>query len=270
MNNQAQYNYDFDYDGSVAPFNLCPSVPTLQMMKQLIASPHTNSVGILTGKPLDYIVGVFRGYLEACEYEHKIILSGNNGFKTQTGIAWPPAHEHFLCGAKDELDVERLQAPFLALKRKLLVWAKENGHHIWFQSNNIGITPFSEDETIRLKIKEIAEKELSDADIFLHPDAVDILPKDINKGALLDDLFSGKWGLEKLAPENTLVIGDGSNDIPMMKKAQEWGGYAVAIGRNEQVIEVADVHFLTIESALATFLAFTDVGLHPLHGQIQN
>jgi hydroxymethylpyrimidine pyrophosphatase-like HAD family hydrolase len=244
-------NVLFDLDGTLAATNQGSSIETIVLMRKLLEHPAVGCVGLLTGKPLDLLIGFSRQFVTSDESASKLILAGNNGYKSQIGgIAWPPKIEHRLCDWRAE--------DFLPLKRQLAGW-----EGVWSQPNDCGVTVFAEERQTVREIAAVARGYVENglkADVFEHVDAVDIMPPGVNKGVFMKAFFDGELGI-KPDPRNTWVVGDGSNDVPMMTVARQYGGKAYAVGNDLAVAQAADQVFSSIEAFLKKALKEFDSAL---------
>lgn len=221
----------FDLDGTVAPIGKKASEKTARLMRRLEKEGRT--VILCSGKPTYYLVGFCRqlGLKDP-------ILIGETGAAICFGISLPPQR--------------RYDYPFPAEKRAAIAELKKRidkaaGEEIWYQPNEIALTPFFKTEDCKKKIAEvIAQSDELLCGIHVYPqcDCFDVLPEEISK----------KNGIEFLAQilgaklEQILALGDGINDVPML----EYADFSIGIGRKEW--DVCDLCFEKIEEALTYIL----------------
>ncbi|TFG05969.1 MAG: HAD family hydrolase [Promethearchaeota archaeon] len=188
-----------DLDGTLAEFNK-PILPeTLAFLKELQANEIT--LVITSGKEIGHVTGVVRqsGLTD-------IILVAENGAFINFGHQYPPSRTIML---------DMTTAAAEELKRVRDVFLTQFGAKIWIQPNQSSFTIFrTEVETQKIYdfcdqvFKELEIKHLKN---FKTEGAIDILPRNIDKGVAIK-LIQNELNLNI---EETAVIGDGKNDIPM-------------------------------------------------------
>lgn len=197
----------FDLDGTLALAGKPMLAKDVDKLIELEKSGYT--IVICSGKSCYYLCGFARqlGLREP-------ILIGENGATFQFGIELPPKHyeEHpYSKTAKEQRE----------MMRNLI--NQRYGNKIWYQPNEVGLSPFPRDEKtfeeLELLIEEKKEQ-LNELIIYRHFDCFDLVPKNINKQNGLKYLIK----ILNLDAKDIIAVGDGVNDIPMFEFAD------VAIG----------------------------------------
>ena len=219
----------FDLDGTLAKLGRGILPGDLALLRRL--EDAGARIAICSGKPTYYLCGLMR------QVELRApILVGENGAVIQFGVDLPPK-EYFVApyspGAKRSLRL---------IKDMLEAAAPD----MWYQPNEVGLTPFPRDESgfdVIQSCLDTLAPQLEDLIIYRHCDCFDIMPDGITK----------KSGLERLGrllgipPEETAACGDGVNDYPMFEYA------GLSVGVNVKEPEKVDRNFASISEAL-TFL----------------
>lgn len=220
----------FDLDGTLAKLGRGIEPDDLALLKQL--EDAGARIAICSGKPTYYLCGLMR------QVELRApVLVGENGAVIQLGVDLPPK-EYYVApyspGAKRSL----------RLIRDALEAAAPD---MWYQPNEVGLTPFPRDESGFDVIQGCLDRlapQLEDLIIYRHCDCFDIMPDGITK----------KSGLERLgrllgvSPEETAACGDGVNDYPMFEYA------GLSVGVNVKEPERVDHNFSSIHEALSFLL----------------
>lgn len=192
----------FDLDGTLCQLGKGMLAQDTKLLRQLEEKGHT--IVVCSGKTTYYLCGFLRqvGLKDP-------IMVGENGGAVQFGIDLPPRRY--------------AQYPVDPAQKKLLVQLREEideicGDRIWYQPNEVQLTPFPRDEetfgTIRQILKQHGDA-LRDLQIYEQNDCFDIVPAGINKQNGLRFLSS----MLEADPSSFLVVGDGVNDIPMFEFA---------------------------------------------------
>ncbi|MBQ8620401.1 MAG: HAD family phosphatase [Clostridia bacterium] len=216
----------FDLDGTLAALGRGIEPENLALLRRL--EDAGARIAICSGKPTYYLCGFMRQVgLRAP------ILVGENGAVIQLGVDLPPREYHV--------------APYSeAAKRSIrmlrdAIEAKVPG--MWYQPNEVGLTPFPRNEAEFDAVQECIDAlagEIRDVIVYRHCDSFDITPEGITKKSGLARLGA----LLGVAPEETIAVGDGVNDYPMFEYA------ALSVGVNVKDADKVDVNFSTVTEAL--------------------
>lgn len=187
------------------------------------------NIAICSGKPVYYLCGFMRqtGLNNA-------IMLGENGAVTQFGISLPP-QKFIFTPHPIEADKE-----IVFLKKKF----DELISDIWYQPNQVGLTPFPKNEKEFEIIQECIDANKSSIEhltVYRHADSFDITPSGITKYTGLKQL--GK--IINVKPEETIAVGDGVNDYPMF----EYAGYSVGV--HVKQTKAVNINFPTVTEALS-------------------
>lgn len=213
----------FDLDGTLAQVSKGTSDKTVQLLKKL--ESYGNIICIASGKPCYYLCG----FVRQLELTNPIIV-GENGGAFMEGIELPPK----------VFKIEQIDEKLIECLQKIKALIKEELPNLFYQPNEIALTPFFKNDNERLKIEDIISENkdlLEDLQIFRHIDSFDFMPPGINK-------FSGLKNVSEylnIGREDFIAIGDGENDIPMFQFCSE------SFGVN---FDKADKSFSTIEELL--------------------
>lgn len=226
----------FDLDGTLA--NVGKSMENMDVEKLIALEKVGYTIAICSGKPSYYLCGFARqlGLQEP-------ILIGENGATFQFGIDLPPKRYEVYPhseSARTQLDMMRALID------------RECGDKVWYQPNEVGLTPFPKDaETFEVIQKLIDDRAalLDELLVYRHIDSFDLTPKNINKFNGLDYLTK----LLDLEAKDVIAVGDGVNDIPMFEFADLSLGIVgtrklqVSYG---MIVDYADYTFATTGEAL--------------------
>lgn len=210
----------FDLDNTLCPLGLPITDRNQALLKELEADGMR--ICIASGKPLYYLTGFLRQLGLA-----KPLLLGENGACFQEGVDLPPKVRENVALAPETKRVLRV------LRDRM----EEAIPELWFQPNEIMLTPFPKDENEKSIIRRVLSEVLEDdpgkyhLDIYEHCDSFDIVPRKVDKGYGLTVLgrFTG------CQPADMIAIGDGVNDYPMFEKA----GLSIGIGISGAPIDVS-------------------------------
>lgn len=219
----------FDLDGTLAKVG--ESMAHADVEKLIGLEKEGYMIAICSGKPSYYLCGFARqlGLKEP-------VLIGENGATFQFGIELPPKRYEvypYSESAKAQLGMMRALID------------RECGANVWYQPNEVGLTPFPKDvetfEVIQQLLDGRAEL-LDELLVYRHIDSFDLTPKNINK-------FNGLSYLAKLLgleEKDVIAVGDGVNDVPMF----EFADVSVGIAVNTTITDHVDYVFSTIGKAL--------------------
>lgn len=219
----------FDLDGTLANVGKAMANEDVEKLIELEKAGYI--IAICSGKPSYYLCGFARqlGLQEP-------ILIGENGATFQFGVELPPKRYEvhpYSNSAKAQLDMMRALID------------RECGAKVWYQPNEVGLTPFPKDvetfEVIQQLLDGRAEL-LDELLVYRHIDSFDLTPKNINK-------FNGLSYLAKLLgleEKDVIAVGDGVNDVPMF----EFADVSVGIAVNTTITDHVDYVFSTIGKAL--------------------
>ena len=226
----------FDLDGTLAKVGESMTNEDTEKLIELEKAGYI--IAICSGKPSYYLCGFARqlGLKEP-------ILIGENGATFQFGTELPPKRYEVYPYSESA----RAQ---LGMMRALI--DRECGDKVWYQPNEVGLTPFPKDvetfEAIQQLLDGRAEL-LDELLVYRHIDSFDLTPKNINK-------FNGLAYLTKLLgleAEDVIAVGDGVNDIPMFEFADLAIGIIGARKMQESygsIVDYTDYTFGTICEAL--------------------
>ena len=201
----------FDLDGTLAPIGKGMNEEDIIKLRAFEASGYR--IAICSGKPTFYLCGFLRqiGLQEP-------ILVGENGAAIQYGVELPP--KKFCTCPHSTRAAEQL--------RRIKAQIQDVcGDRVWFQPNEVEVTPFPQDAEAFELIQELIDthpKELDELLIYRQVDCYDFIPKNINKASGLAYLAE----LEGLTAADFVAVGDGINDVPMFEFADE----SIGIGGN--------------------------------------
>ncbi len=215
----------FDLDGTLAELGKGIRRECIQKLRKLETLGYR--IAICSGKPTYYLCGMMR-QVEL----HDPILIGENGATFLFGVDLPPK-KHMIY-------------PYSSLAKQQLTNLKKQfddvlGSSVWYQPNEVGLTPFPTDQSCFDTIQRILdENNCSELSVYRHCDSFDIVPSCISKANGLAFLAT-HLGLQA---KDFVAIGDGVNDLSMFAYAD----LSVAIGN--AVSHAANCTFSDIEQAL--------------------
>lgn len=197
----------FDLDNTLAKLGKGLLPEDLELLRSI--EKQGVQIAICSGKPVSYLCGMLR----QMELSHPIMI-GENGAAIQVGVDLPPTEYYYLPHSKAADQTIRF------LKEKI----RDLLPGIWFQANEVGLTPFprseEEFEIIKTCIRE-NRAHIKDVTIYRHCDSFDITPDGITK---YDGLkYLGQ--ILGLTPDEVIAVGDGVNDYPMFRYA----GFSVGV-----------------------------------------
>lgn len=212
----------FDLDGTIADVGKRASSIVIEKIKEL-----NGRIVVCSGKPVYYLCGFLR---QAGLYD--AVMIGENGAVLQFGVDLPPL--------RLEQNYSRLAKENLC---KIKTEIDKTYPAMWYQPNEVCVTPFPTSEEQFKKIDEMLKGNpslLEDVDMYVHFDSIDFSPKGVSKATalkLLADFY-------KEDIKSFVAIGDGNNDYPMFAVA----GKSVGINLSDR--SKATLNFKTIEEAL--------------------
>lgn len=216
----------FDLDNTLAPVGKGILPETIEKLKEIEKAGI--QIAVCSGKPTFYTCGLMR----QVELNNPILI-GENGAVIQFGVDLPPRKYEVQTYSKEAKETIRF------LRGKI----EEYLPYVWFQPNEIGLTPFltqQKEFDVINKILEDYKDQVNDVIVYEQFDCFDITPNGITK----------KSGIEKLAkmlgilPEEMIAVGDGINDYPMFEYA------GLALGVNVKDEQKVDKNFKSIIEVL--------------------
>lgn len=194
-------------------------------------------VSICSGKPLSYLCGFMRqvGLTNP-------LLIGENGASMQFGVDLPPVQSYMLSCSNGAIE------SLMRIKKDISSLFCGN---IWFQPNELCVTPFPSNdfgfEVIEKYVKD-HEDSFIDIQVFRHIDSFDFVPKGIDKKRALETIAS----ILNIDRKDVIAVGDGSNDYPMFEFA------GLSVGVNVQQSDRVAFNYKSIEEVLAFLLNETE------------
>lgn len=223
----------FDLDGTLAAVGREMSIADSTRLIELEKAGYT--IVICSGKPTYYLCGFARQL-----GLKKPVLVGENGAVFQFGIELPPTQYEiypYSEAAKNQRN-----------RFKELI-DKKFGTKIWYQPNEVALSPFPKDEETFTELQNLIDEkkdQLNELLIYRHIDCFDLSPKNINKYNGLEYLVN----LMKLSRKDTVAVGDGVNDIPMFEFADIAIGVGGGLKAKYQEKELLDFWFSDIGQVL--------------------
>ena len=217
----------FDLDGTLAPIGLGITDADVKKLKALERAGYT--LVICSGKPSYYLCG----FMRQIELEAPILV-GENGATIQFGVSLPP--ERYMvhpCSQRAKEQMGRMRG----------LIDEKYGEGIWYQPNEMGLTPFPPNKEVFDGIQSLIDAhkdELDELLVYRHADSFDLTPKNINKHSGLS-LLANALGM---TADDFIAVGDGSNDIPMFEFSD------LSIGIGGKLRYDTDLSFASIGKAL--------------------
>ena len=228
----------FDLDGTLALAGKAMLAKDVEKLIELEQLGYT--IVICSGKPSYYLCGFARqlGLREP-------ILIGENGATLQFGIELPPKRYEVYPYS----EMARVQREMM---RQLI--NEQYGNKIWYQPNEVGLSPFPQDEKTFEELQQLINEKkeyLDELVIYRHFDCFDLVPKNINKQNGLKYLINIlNIEAKDIEAKDIVAVGDGANDIPMFEFAD------VAIGIIGEGIDTK----IEAEKKLGVDYTFKDIG----------
>lgn len=216
----------FDLDKTIADLGKGVSRENIRLMR--LIENKCGNVAVCSGKPVYYLCG----FMRQVGLKSPVLL-GENGAVQQFGVDLPPKKCVFLPYA------DEAKSAIAYLKKEIEKILPD----IWFQPNQVGLTPFPKNSMEFKIIEECLVRNrgiLKYLSVCRHSDSFDIMPINLTKYAGVKAL--GEY--LHILPEETIAVGDGANDMPMF----EYAGYSVGV--NVKNAECVSVNFKTTVKAL--------------------
>lgn len=202
----------FDLDETLAVTGQAMLQENVELLKKLEDSGVR--IAVCSGKPTYYLCG----FLRQIGLKQPVLL-GENGATAQFGIDLPPKQFYTLPYS------EKAKESLLYVKAELTKLVPG----IWYQPNEVGVTPFprneEEFEVIANFLKE-NESQICDVEIYRQMDCFDVVPKGISKKAGIQRLGE----ILGINPQEMAAVGDGINDYPMF----EYAGLSIGVNVKER------------------------------------
>jgi len=215
----------FDLDGTLKAPAQPIKLDVVNKMHELIG--YDIHISLVSGKDAVYLFGLAEGIGIP-----NPLVAGENG-----AVIFRP---------EEKIEVVY---PVSAETRKSLEFAKnylwhQFGDDIWFPPNRAGVTAFTKpglsvEEVHKGAQAFVEEYKLTNLYVLPHWDAVDIMPRGLDKGVFIRYLNSLGYRSEEI-----VAVGDALNDIPMLRLA----GYSITFKdslpevRSSADITVADIY----------------------------
>ncbi|WP_125776162.1 HAD family hydrolase [Antribacter gilvus] len=231
-----------DIDGTLCPdgTNIIPAV-TRRAVAEIVAAGHV--VVLATGRSL---VGVLP-LAEALGLDGSWVVASNGAVTARLDRTWPCGYRVESCQA---LDV----APVLTLARRLcpgvrvaveeVGWgyhvselferAEVNGRQIIVSDDDLCAEPAPRVILSALNATALLMEPVRSLGVTVNPASpswLDVTPAGLSKASALDAIRSGVG----IAPEHTVFVGDGVNDL----EAMEWAARSYAMGHAPMVVQDA-------------------------------
>lgn len=222
-----------DIDDTLCALNKPIKASTIKQIKQLQANGWL--VVFASGKPVAYISGMVRQ-----TGLKNIMISGENGLHSVSDHHFPPTREWNALVYDQEL-IEKTKALKKLSKQPFF-------GEVWLQPNQVGLGVFFRDETTKQKIITFYnkyKKSFPHLQMQVHVDAVDIVPKGLNKGNMVNQICY-EFGIAK---EHVVAVGNGANDVAMFEQA------GISIGINFEGEYTPTVYVSDIDIALEYVLS---------------
>lgn len=221
----------FDLDGTLAARGKGMLTDDIELLRGLEQCGYT--IAVCSGKPSFYLCGFMRqvGLVRP-------ILIGENGATIQFGVELPPKQYYvYPYSAEAKRQIKRMRA----------LIDEACGDDVWYQPNEVELTPFMDKREVFEKVQRLIDAErdeLSEVLVYRHEDCYDFIPKNINKANGIQFLTE----LLNIKQADVIAVGDGVNDIPMF----EYADVSVKVGNS--TVYGTDYTFDSINEALVFLL----------------
>ena len=220
----------FDLDGTLAEIGEAVKAENVDKLKEIEKYAH---VAICSGKPIYYLCGLTRQL-----GLKKPIHIGENGAVICFGYDLPPSrYERVKVDKKARNILDKLRED---IEEKL-------GDGVWFQPNEVALTPFPRGEKEWEILDEIVQdysEALQGVNVYRQCDCYDFSPCDIDKAVGVKKVMT-YLGVCK---DGLFVVGDGNNDLSMLSLSEN--SYGIDI----QDKSVAKINCQIVDEALDSIL----------------
>ena len=228
----------FDLDDTLAPTNKATDKDSVELIRKI--EKCGIKIAVCSGKPTFYL----SGYLRQIGLDNPVLI-GENGAVIQIGDALPPKKYCVLpCSEEARKSLNLI---------KSLIDKKYPD--IWYQPNEVVLTPFTENIEHHAYFDEILENfadKIKDINVFKSFNAYDFLPKNINKKTALKHLKE----LINIDGNEILSVGNSDNDYPMF----EYANYSIGI--NVPDITKVNRNYKTLKEALLHIIEFLNLNIN--------
>lgn len=225
---KAKHVVILDVDGVLAKHGQPVSSEVSGLVREI---SQRSLIALASGKPASYLEGLSRGM----GLSNVIIIGENGGV-----IYFPEKREEIVFSDLYPEVTKNLEILATELNKKLK-------GKCWFQPNKVTVTAFPKlgftlKDTLKHFEGVIAERGLKGIRLFVHVDAVDAVPEQMDKGWALDILSN----ILNIGKSDFISVGDSDTDIPMLSKT----GLSICVGNNPNLKKVAHKMFATGVEAL--------------------
>ena len=221
----------FDLDGTLAEIGRAVKAENVDKLKEIEKYAH---VAICSGKPIYYLCGLTRQL-----GLKKPIHIGENGAVICFGYDLPPSrYERVKVDKRTKNTLDRLRED---IEEKL-------GDGVWFQPNEVALTPFPRGEKEWKILDEIVQdysEALQGVNVYRQCDCYDFSPCDIDKALGVKKVMT-YLGVSK---DGLFVVGDGNNDVSMLSLTEN------SYGIDMQDKSVSKINCQIVDEALDSILA---------------
>lgn len=221
----------FDLDGTLAEIGKSVKAENVEKLKEIEGYA---DVAICSGKPIYYLCGLTRQL-----GLKKPIHIGENGAVICFGYDLPPSRY-------ERVKVDKNTKSLLAKLRDEI--EEKLGDGVWFQPNEVALTPFPRGEKEWGVLDEIVQKYrdvLQGVNVYRQCDCYDFCPCDVDKAVGVEKVMR----LLGVSKDGLFVVGDGDNDVSMLRLTGN------SYGIDMQDKNVAKINCKTVDEALDAILA---------------